>query len=390
MLTLLLAAMLAAGPDVAGNQRELGKDLFKQGKVDQAIERFRAAVKLNPQDAVAWYNLAYASRKARKYDQAAEAYQKYTALSPDDPDGYFGLAESLRSAGRAAEAMSAYTAYISKEKRPSEQRWVDEAKLRIAEIQAPPPPRPDPPPAKPDPQPPAAAAQAAPAAAPRPVPSPGPYLRRGDAAFAARDWRTALFAYQDAILTAPANVEALTKAGLSYAKLGHDEEAIVQFEKALRLEPQNAAVREALAAARERRAALAPQAVPARADDSAARAQYTRAVGLLRDKKYDEAAAELDRALALKPDFAVALVARGSARIGQGRYQDAVGDYTAAQKADPSLAAPLFGLAEAWRALGQGQKAAELYRRFAASSAPDAEPALKEYAAQNAQALAPQ
>ena len=86
---------------------------------------------------------------------------------------------------------------------------------------------------------------------------------------------------------------------------------------------------------------------------------------------------------------AVALVARGSARIGLGRYQDAVADYTAAQKADPSLAAPLFGLAEAFRALGQGEKAAALYREFAASNAPDAQPALKEYALQNAQALSP-
>ena len=122
-------------------------------------------------------------------------------------------------------------------------------------------------------------------------------------------------------------------------------------------------------------------------DEAGARAHYTRAVGLIRDRNYDEAAAELDQSLAMKPGFAVALVARGSARIGQGRFQDAIADYTAAQKSDPALAAPLFGLAEAYRALGQNEKAADLYRRFAASDAPDAQQALKDYALQNAQAL---
>lgn len=367
MITLLFAAMLAAAPQSdagsAGMQRELGKALFKQGKLDEAIERFQAAVKLNPQDAVAWYNLAYASRKRQKFDQAAEAYQRYTALSPEDPDGYFGLAESLRSAGRPKDALAAYTTYISKEKRPTEQKWVEQAKQRISEIER----------------------------APDPAALQAEALTRGDAAFAAKDYRAAVFAYQDAILAAPGNVEALVKAGQAYARLGHDDEAMAQWTKALQLDPQNVPAREGLAAIQERRVSQGTLAPPlTTVDEASARAHYTKAVGLVRDRQYDAGAAELDQALALKPGFAVALVARGSARIGQGRYQDAIVDYTAAQKADPSLAAPLFGLAEAWRALGQGEKAAALYRQFAASAAPDAQQSLKDYALQNAQALSPQ
>ena len=205
-------------------------------------------------------------------------------------------------------------------------------------------------------------------------------LRRGDAAFAARDFRAALFAFQDALRIAPDNLEALVKAGQSYARLGHDDEAIAQWTRALALDPQNATARDGLAAARERQAALA-------VDDAAAR--YTRAVGLIRARKFAEGAAELDRALAQKPHFAVALVARGSARIGQGRFEDALADYAAAQKEDPRLASPLLGLAEAYRGLGQKEKAAQLYRQFAQSDAPDAQPALKDYALQSAQALAP-
>ena len=109
----------------------------------------------------------------------------------------------------------------------------------------------------------------------------------------------------------------------------------------------------------------------------------------MRERKFEAAIAELDQAIAAKPGFAVALIARGSAKIGLGRYQDAVADYSAARSANVALAAPIFGLAEAYRGMGESAKAAGLYREFAASSAPDAQAQLKQYALANAQALAP-
>ena len=252
---------------------------------------------------------------------------------------------------------------------------------------------------------------APPSAAPTPAAkdpaakNPAAEVRRGDVAFAARDYRAALFAYQDAILIAPDNVEARVKAGQSYAKLGHDAEALAQWTRALELDPENPVALEGRSASMERQAALGQdgsavlerRAAPAQGgsavrerraapeDDSAAR--YTRAVALIRDRKFEEGAAELDRALAQKPDFAVALVARGSARVGQGRFEDAIADYAAARREDSRLASPLLGLAEAYRGLGQKERAAQFYRQFAASDAPDAQQALKEYALQSAQAL---
>src|SRR5438067_1388631 len=377
MLTLAIVTLLAASNVTDGGlQRELGKTLFKQGRVEEAITRFQAAVKLNPDDTVAWYNLAYANRKAQHFEQAADAYSKYTAMQPDDPDGWFGFGESLRQTGKPAEAVKAYETYMVKERRESEQKWVDEAKARIIELRN------------------APATAAAPAAKEKEPEKPSAQLvKKGDAAFAAKDFRNALFAYQDAIIADPKNVEALVKAGGTYTKMGHDPEAIGQWNKALQLDPQNQIARDGIAAATERSKALAgtPKTAelppPVRIDENAARTHYTTGVGLVRERKYDDAIAELDKALKAKPGFAVALVARGSARIGQGRFQDAIADYTAAQKADPSLASPLFGLAEAFRAMGQNEKAADLYRQFAASKAPDADPGLKDYALQNAQAL---
>jgi hypothetical protein len=76
--------------------------------------------------------------------------------------------------------------------------------------------------------------------------------------------------------------------------------------------------------------------------------------------------------------------------MGLLHYDAAAADYAAARSADPTLASPLFGLAEAYRAMGQPLKAAELYREYATSAAVDVQPQLKEYAARNAQALASQ
>ena len=383
----MIAIVVAAAVDAA-SEAEVGKQLFQQGKLEEAIPHFQRAVELREKDATSWYNLAYANRKAGHFEQAATAYRRYTQLAPDDPDGYFGLAESLRQTGQPEGAAVAYRAYVDRERRPSEQKWVAVAKQQIADL-------------SPDGGAPPAAAQSA-AAAPDggmavqatpdagvPRPDPAAAIARGDAAYAAKEFRTALFAYQDAIMADPKNVPARVKAGFAYTRLGHDPEALDQWNRALQLDPQNAEARNAIASLRERRGDLTPPLATAPVDESSARTHYANGVALVNERKFDQALVELDKAVAQKPKFAIALIARGSAQIGLGRYEAAVADYSAAHDADPALAAPLFGLAEAWRGLGQPQKAADFYRQFAASNSPDAQPELKDYALQSAQALAP-
>jgi tetratricopeptide (TPR) repeat protein len=255
-------------------------------------------------------------------------------------------------------------------------------------------------------------------------------MTAGDRALAARDLRGALVAYQDLTREDPGSAAVWVKLGETYARMGHDLEAVDSFSRALRLEPRSAAAQQGIAASRERLAVLAPpkprieeapkppideapkarieeapmpkfdevptQPEAARAqvevpkpqlDEAGARERYTAAVRMINERKYQEALTALDEALRKKPGYAVALVARGSARMGLLDYDSAAADYSAARGADPALASPLFGLAEAFRALGQPAKAAQLYREYAASPAPDVQPALRDYALRNAQAL---
>jgi tetratricopeptide (TPR) repeat protein len=213
-------------------------------------------------------------------------------------------------------------------------------------------------------------------------------IAAGDKALASRDLRSALVAYQDATREDPSSAAVFVRLAGAYAKMGHDSEAIEQYQRALRLDSRSAAAQQGIAAARERLAILSPQ--KPRIDEAGARERYTAAVTLINERKYGEALSTLDDALRKKPGYGVALVARGSAQMGLLHYDAAAADYAAARSADPSLASPLFGLAEAYRAMGQPLKAAELYREYATSAAVDVQPQLKEYAARNAQALASQ
>ena len=225
-------------------------------------------------------------------------------------------------------------------------------------------------------------------------------MAAGDKASAEKDFRTALFAYQDATREDPSSAVLLVKLAQTYARMGHDPEAIESFSRALRLDTKNAAAAHGISASRERLAAFAPpkpqrqpepkpepQPEPV-LDEAGARERYTAAVKLINDRQYAEAVPMLDEALRKKPGYGVALVARGSAHMGLLQYEAAAADYSAARTSDPSLASPLFGLAEAYRALGQPARAAHFYKEYAASSAPDVQASLKDYADQNARALA--
>jgi len=210
----------------------------------------------------------------------------------------------------------------------------------------------------------------------------------GDRASAAKDLRTALFAYQDAVREDPGSPIVLLRLGETYARMGHDAEALEYFSRVLKIDPKSSAAAEGIAAVRERMALLAPPPPPKPlVDEAGARERYTAAVKLINDRKYAEALPVLDDALQKKPGYGVALVARGSAHMGLLQYEAAAADYSAARTSDPSLASPLFGLAEAYRALGQTSRAAQFYREYAASTSPDVQSQLKEYADRNAQAL---
>lgn len=103
---------------------------------------------------------------------------------------------------------------------------------------------------------------------------------------------------------------------------------------------------------------------------AAAAQRYRAALALYTQRDYLAAIAELDAAITLDPNLAVAFIARGSAKFGLRKYREAAGDYKAALDLDVTKAEPIWGLAECQRMLSD-PAASATYRRYAASIAGD-------------------
>jgi tetratricopeptide (TPR) repeat protein len=116
----------------------------------------------------------------------------------------------------------------------------------------------------------------------------------------------------------------------------------------------------------------APPAPPQQPSAAAAAAatRYRAALSLYVQRDYLGAIAELDAAITLDPNLAVAYTARGSSKFGLRKYREAAGDYKASLDLDPTKAEPIWGLAECQRMLND-PAAADTYRRYAASIAGD-------------------
>jgi tetratricopeptide (TPR) repeat protein len=122
---------IAADPRFMPARAALGELLLKIRRDDEAIEVFKAAVEKNPSYPLAWYNLAFAYRARGRSADAVDAYQRYIKLHPTDPDPYYGLGRALQRLGRTDDARNAFETYVAMEKRPSEQRWVEQAQAQL-------------------------------------------------------------------------------------------------------------------------------------------------------------------------------------------------------------------------------------------------------------------
>jgi tetratricopeptide (TPR) repeat protein len=210
-------------------------------------------------------------------------------------------------------------------------------------------------------------------AAPRaPAPAAQRKAQQAEEAVKAGDWRTALFAWQEAVNLDPENGDLRMRLGEAYERLAAWDEAARMFEVAAALAPPGTEALRRAERARALRDGKEPPPEPARASGTPAAPAYEAGVAAIAQGRYREALESLDEAVRKDPGLAVAYIARAGALFGLGRYVDSAADYRTALALDPSRATPLYGLGECNRLLGQGATAAEYYSRYVASGAPDA------------------
>ncbi|NER26918.1 MAG: tetratricopeptide repeat protein, partial [Symploca sp. SIO1C4] len=95
-------------PNDAVAYYNLGIALRQQGKLDEEIDSYQQAIQLNPNYANAYNNLGVALSEQGKLDQAIDSYQQAIKLNPNDADAYNNLGIALRQQGKLDQAIDSY------------------------------------------------------------------------------------------------------------------------------------------------------------------------------------------------------------------------------------------------------------------------------------------
>jgi protein O-mannosyl-transferase len=86
----------------------LGALLLEQGRLDEAIDHFRNAIEIKPDEASAHTNLGNALLLKKDLDQAVAEYQKALEFAPRDSGAHYNLANALLALGQTDEAVTEY------------------------------------------------------------------------------------------------------------------------------------------------------------------------------------------------------------------------------------------------------------------------------------------
>jgi tetratricopeptide (TPR) repeat protein len=76
------------------------------GEKSQAVDQFRQALQLNPNDASARFNLAALLAELGQNEEAISHFQQAIRVRPDFVEAHFELAKTLASVGRSEEAVA--------------------------------------------------------------------------------------------------------------------------------------------------------------------------------------------------------------------------------------------------------------------------------------------
>ncbi|HWC97749.1 MAG TPA: polysaccharide deacetylase family protein [Candidatus Sulfopaludibacter sp.] len=90
-----------------------GQLLYREKKYDEALQKFKGAVELQPNDAVLLNNLGFLYYVMGRYDDAVNYLQKTLTADPKRKEAHGNIADALMKLGRRDEARQHYQQYVA-------------------------------------------------------------------------------------------------------------------------------------------------------------------------------------------------------------------------------------------------------------------------------------
>jgi tetratricopeptide (TPR) repeat protein len=306
--------LLASVEHCAEAHCNLGRVLFLQGKLPEAIAHCEQALRLAPDFAEAHYNLGVALVQTGRMPEAIEHLEQALRIRPDDADAHCNLGVALGQLGRLREAI---------------EQW--EQALQI---------RPD---------------------------FPEAHNNLGLAMKQAGRVQEAMEQYEQALRLKPEYAEAHNNLAAVLMGRGRLPEAIGHYEQALQIKPDDAEAHYNLGVAL-RGVGRAPEAIEhwekaVRIKPDYAEAHNNLATALMGQGKLQEAIGHYEQALRIKPDYAGAHNNLGLALVQLGGLREAMEHWEQALRIKPDYADAHYNLGVALERAGRVQEAISHYKQ---------------------------
>ncbi len=301
-------------PNPARGHLNRGNVLLLQGDLDGALDAFRTALELQPDYAGAYYNIGNALLGNRQFDAAVASYRKALAINPDYAEVHCSLGVALKELGQMDEAVACFRRALKFDP-------------NLAEA----------------------------------------HINLGNAQKEFGQLEMAVESYRNAIEIKPNLVEAHTNLGIALQGLGLVEDAMASYRQALEIKPDYAEAHNSLGNAQQvlgqLEGAVASYQRALEIKPDFAEAHCNLGLALQNLGQLEGAVASYRRALEIKPDFAGAHCNLGLALQNLGQLEGAVASYQRALEIKPDFAEAHCNLGLALQNLGQLEGAVASYQR---------------------------
>jgi len=308
------AKELAVNPKYADGHVTRGRLLVKLGRVEEGIAEYREALRLKPENDIAWNNLGYELARQGQHEEALHCYETALRINPRLPIARNNLGNLLIEQGRPGEAIAHFQEALNAEPmdKNADYNW-------------------------------------------------------GNALFALKRYEEAVTHYRKALERAPNNADIPNNMGLALSQLGRSDEAIEAYRTALRINPDYANAHNNLgyeyflkndfAAARKEY----EEALRLNPDFALARNNFGRLLERQGDKQ--GAMDQYKRALDADPKDKNAHLNMGDLLRDEGRFSEAVEEYRKALENDPHNADIPNNLAFALVRMGRIEEGVRFFQK---------------------------